>query len=297
MKSILITGVSAVRLLCSIGSAANAAPVATYDVTCGASILLVGAYSRDRDVNVTVVYDRGAWRIVHTLSNGHVYERGVQYDLADTSNASNLMWTGTLRRNPAISMNAWLETGRNGQPVYMETMYKGGQIVMQSRANCSFDSEPSAAPTYEPPVVAQTPAPAPAAYNPGGGVGGSNGDAVPFIMVGNAIHVTVTIGGVPNDMLLDTGAAMSSVTTSLADGLIARGEAHELAPAKFTMANGSSEYERVISVNSITIGSHTRTNVSMSVGPDGSMMLLGLPVLNAIGKFTIDAGSSQLIFG
>jgi clan AA aspartic protease (TIGR02281 family) len=133
--------------------------------------------------------------------------------------------------------------------------------------------------------------------NPGGGVGGSNGDAVPFIMVGNAIHVTVTIGGVPNDMLLDTGAAMSSVTTSLADGLIARGEAHELAPAKFTMANGSSEYERVVSVNSITIGSHTRTNVSMSVGPDGSMMLLGLPVLNAIGKFTIDAGSSQLIFG
>jgi predicted aspartyl protease len=114
-------------------------------------------------------------------------------------------------------------------------------------------------------------------------------------MVGNAIHVTVTIGGVPNDLLLDTGAAMSSVTASLADGLIARGEAHELAPTKFTMANGSSEHERVISVNSI--GSHTRTKVSMSVGPDGSMLLLGLPVLNAIGKFTIDAGSSQLIFG
>jgi hypothetical protein len=29
---------------------------------------------------------------------------------------------------------------------------------------------------------------------------------------------------------------------------------------------------------------------------DGEM-LLGLPVLNAIGRFTIDAGASQLIFG
>ena len=34
-----------------------------------------------------------------------------------------------------------------------------------------------------------------------------------------------------------------------------------------------------------------------SISPDGSMMLLGLPVLNAIGKFTIDADSRQLIFG
>jgi hypothetical protein len=38
-------------------------------------------------------------------------------------------------------------------------------------------------------------------------------------------------------------------------------------------------------------------NVRMSVVPDGTEMLLGLPILNAIGRFTIDSANHQLTFG
>ena len=43
----------------------------------------MGTYSRDRDVSVHAVYDHGYWRVQHTLSNGHVYDRGVQYSIND----------------------------------------------------------------------------------------------------------------------------------------------------------------------------------------------------------------------
>ena len=64
-----------------------------------------------------------------------------------------------------------------------------------------------------------------------------------------------------------------------------------------TLADGSTIQERVLIVNTLTIGAHTRRNVRMLVSPDGVDMLLGLPVLNAIGKFTIDAANSQLLLG
>ena len=112
---------------------AHAAPT-TYEVTCGASTLAVGTYSRDRDVSVAVYYNHGGWSIAHTLNNGHVYERNEQYDLIDTTSGSTLTWTGHLRRNPALVMTGWIETGSNGQPVYVEHLTKDGQVgVSQHR--------------------------------------------------------------------------------------------------------------------------------------------------------------------
>src|SRR5260370_42327914 len=80
----------------------------SYSASCGSSVLTVGSYSRDRDVRVSVVYDHGAWRVVHTLSNGHVYERGVQYDLRDQTSSFNdgttkPTWTRVLRPHSSIS--------------------------------------------------------------------------------------------------------------------------------------------------------------------------------------------------
>jgi hypothetical protein len=98
MKKLLAAALLSTSLV-GVSLPAHAAPFATYDVSCGASVLIIGTYSPNRDVNVSVVYDHGSWRVVHTLNNGDVYERGVQYDIADTSNASQLMWAGTLRRN------------------------------------------------------------------------------------------------------------------------------------------------------------------------------------------------------
>jgi|SRR5580704_5891325 hypothetical protein len=108
MKRFLTFVAGAAALLGGV-SQTFAAPVATYDVTCGSSILTVGTYSRDRDVSVSVVYDHGDWRVVHTLSNGHVYERGEQYDLADASNARNITWTGNHAMKRSVERRARTE--------------------------------------------------------------------------------------------------------------------------------------------------------------------------------------------
>ena len=102
-----------------------------YSTTCGPSILSVGTYSKDRDVRVSVVYDHGAWRVVHTLSNGHIYDRGMQYDLHDATSSFNdgstmPTWTGALRRNPAHQHDR-LARHAQGTLTYDETMIEGGQ--------------------------------------------------------------------------------------------------------------------------------------------------------------------------
>jgi clan AA aspartic protease (TIGR02281 family) len=275
--------------LVGVSLPAHAAPFATYDVSCGASVLIIGTYSPNRDVNVSVVYDHGSWRVVHTLNNGDVYERGVQYDIADTSNTFRLMWAGTLRRNPAISMNAWLESSSGGQPVYVETMYKGDRIIMQSRANCALNSQPA----YSPPVVAQAPAPAPT-YAPST----QGGDRVPFIYAQGGMHVPVSLSGYPATMTIDTGATSITVTETLASQLVTNGQATYTGQmVNVTLADNSTRSEREISVNTLTVGSRTIHNVHGEVAPDGSDMLLGITVLARLSrKFAINTAASTLDF-
>ena len=148
------------------------------------------------------------------------------------------------------------------------------------------------------PVIAQSPAPyvPPPAPAPAPSYA-STGDAVPFTMVRGAMQVRVNLPGYWANMTVDTGAGMGSVVSSLADKLVVEGHATEQGQQRFCMANGSCDMERVIMINSLTVGAHTINNVRMSVTADGVDMLLGLPVLNAIGKFTIDSSANQLIFG
>ena len=46
----------------------------------------------------------------------------------------------------------------------------------------------------------------------------------------------------------------------------------------------------------MTIGRYVIHNVRIVVNDDGADLLLGLPVLNAIGSFTIDQSHSQIRF-
>ena len=159
-----------------------------------------------------------------------------------------------------------------------------------------FDYGLTSAPAYvAPPVVAQAPVPDSTRYVPSAGGSDAACDVVASVMVGHSIHINVNVGGTPVDMILDTGAEISSISTSLADTLIASGQATEAAPVRMTMADGSKHFERTIVVKTMTVGNHVRYNVHVSVS-DG-MALLGLPVLNAIGKFTIDSAHNQLTFG
>lgn len=150
------------------------------------------------------------------------------------------------------------------------------------------------APTYVAPAPTYTPPPV--EYHPSTTTSVSND--VPFTMVNGGIMVKVNFPGYWATMQVDTGAGMSSIAKGLADKLIAEGHATEKGEQRFIMANGSIDVEKVIVIDSIAVGSHTVNHVEMSVVPDnGANMLLGLPVLNSIGKFTIDSAVSQLIFG
>jgi clan AA aspartic protease (TIGR02281 family) len=120
---------------------------------------------------------------------------------------------------------------------------------------------------------------------------------VPFIMKGGGIYVNVQVGDTTITMLLDTGANLVTINESLANSLIASGQATESAPSEAILADGSKQAHRSVLVKSLWVGSHQRLNVLVGVLPDGTEPLLGLPVLNAIGKFTIDSANRQLIFG
>jgi hypothetical protein len=106
--------------------------------------------------------------------------------------------------------------------------------------------------------------------------------------------VNVLVGGHAVQMILDTGATISSIPSAFADQLIAEGHATEGGGGNISLADGSSHYQRRVIVDAVTIGNHTRSQVEMTV-LDGEP-LLGLPVLNTIGKFTIDAQHGVLTF-
>jgi predicted aspartyl protease len=122
-------------------------------------------------------------------------------------------------------------------------------------------------------------------------------DAIPFRNVNGTMYVYASLGGVPHNMILDTGASMSSVTVPIAKVLLARHQAH-VVPGFFgaTIADGSTVLNQKISVNTVSIGRHRLHNVEMLVGEDGGGVLLGLSELNAIGSFTIDPSHGQIRF-
>jgi clan AA aspartic protease (TIGR02281 family) len=304
MRKYLLAGVAAVAL----GAPAHAA------LNCGAARVDVGDTSHGSVVATYVAHDPGSWVVKHTLNNGAVVDRSLQYVMTDYSGANTIQWRGTLNRNPAMTMTGELMTLKsNGQPTYDEWLYKNGQLIMHSVALCQVDTPapyvqpPSASvPTPLAPPVAMAPPPVMAAPPPimaaspvaPPPITTASADAVSVTMEQAGVYVPVTIGGQSVTMILDTGATFTAITNSLAASLITAGQAKEDgAPIPVTLANGSIVQERQILVNSLTIGAHTRWNVRMLVSPDGADNLPGLPVLAAIGKFTIDAANSQLLFG
>jgi hypothetical protein len=286
-------------LLAGVGTPAFA------EMDCGAPIQKVGRDTgRNPVISVYVAREpNGTWHVNHRLADGTTIYRQDQYDMIDISQPGTFVWQGSNRRNPWIWMRGESKTV-NGQNGYVESLYdarQGNKLVMYSEVQCGNPYKPYAAPppqqSYIPPTTEAYVPPQTERYvpQPNSTAAGYGDDVVPFVMIGNAIHLSVVVGNTTTDMILDTGAEISSIPTALADSLIASGDAHELQPMRMRMADGSSHWERTVSVHKMSIGSHVRTNVSVSVS-DG-MTLLGLPVLNAIGKFTIDSANNRLIFG
>jgi hypothetical protein len=143
----------------------------------------------------------------------------------------------------------------------------------------------------DPPAPAPAPAPTYEAN--------ASANIVPYTMseTGGMI-IPVMIGSHPVDMLVDTGATISAVNETLADELIASGEATDAnRPSEVVMADNRVVTVRNIWLKSLQVGTHTRVHVLVSVNPAGAANLIGLPVLNAIGRMTIDSSNHRLIFG
>jgi hypothetical protein len=127
----------------------------------------------------------------------------------------------------------------------------------------------------------------------------SGHDSVPLFFDGSRAQVSVTLGAsFPATMLIDTGASQASVNFWVANLLLSKGEATPGAPAEVTLAGGQTTTMNTIVIGRLTIGNHSAVNVRATINPeDDADMLLPFPILNQMGRFTIDTANRQLVFG
>jgi clan AA aspartic protease (TIGR02281 family) len=124
--------------------------------------------------------------------------------------------------------------------------------------------------------------------------------AVPIIIVlSQEAYVDVLLGDKKFRMLIDTGATCIYITPSVANALLAAGAATESLfkhPTRF--ADGSLAPRRRLVIKKVTVGDRVLSDVEAIVSAtDQALMLVGFPVLNQMGRFTIDTQTKQLIFG
>jgi predicted aspartyl protease len=122
------------------------------------------------------------------------------------------------------------------------------------------------------------------------------GDYVPIYVKGGSAWVDVQLGSLTKRMLIDTGATYITVTKSVADDLLRRGDAVRHDPGAASDFEGWTHIENRIQILTLGVGDHTLHNVLAGVVPDEAEMLLGFPALNQVGRFTIDTKNRQLIF-
>jgi clan AA aspartic protease (TIGR02281 family) len=270
---------------------------AAIELRCSAPTLLVGQDATRpeyRVVRTDVFHSENAhtWEIRHYLSGGAVVSRDVQYALSDTSSDGHTQWVGLLNRNPKLRMVGELQKDGNSNIHYDEWLYddaQGGKLVFSASSACQRTDAPQT-------QVAQS---NPRATGPSSSLP-SPSDSVPIYPSANgrAVYVDVQLGSRSVRMLIDTGATGVTVVRKMALALVADNEA-ELLPQTGTaqLADGSVREQEYVRITSLIIGGHTLSNVIAGVTPDGADMLLGFPVLNRVGRFTIDTNSNRLIFG
>jgi hypothetical protein len=120
--------------------------------------------------------------------------------------------------------------------------------------------------------------------------------SVPLVIEDAGFKTTVGLGSSFYNMTVDTGATSGLLQESIANALLAKGEATELGGGTSTTADGRRLQDRRISVYSVTLNGHTIHDVMFGVGPDTGGMLFGLLPLAQFGRFTIDPARQQLTF-
>jgi clan AA aspartic protease (TIGR02281 family) len=120
--------------------------------------------------------------------------------------------------------------------------------------------------------------------------------SIPLNVQNDSIMLNVGLGNQTVTMILDTGANSSVVTEAVANVLVRNGHARWTGEEQFSMADGSVRTAQTILISEVRIGSHVVRNIRAAVTSNRTDMLLGFSVLKAIGRFTIDTSTNELIF-
>lgn len=291
-------------LLASAVLVLTAALPAHASFICSAPVQTVGATGTNPVVVTAVGINSStkAWWADHKLADGTLIHRADQYVMNTMDKPGEFGWWGYLTKNPNLVMRGDVVSLDNGQfntVRYSETLYDKGQpntpVVMHSDATCVVDRPNT--PTAQPaPVVAQS-APAPVAVAQPVAAGQSVVVALVSSNDGFSEAVPVSMGGQTVMMTIDTGAMIGMVPKSVADALIASGNAVEAEAGTSILADGQKIPERRIMIKQISLGSQVVNNVLTGVGPDNGMSLLGMNVLKKFGQFTIDTATDHLVLG
>jgi predicted aspartyl protease len=278
----------------------------TLSLDCGQPTIYLGKTGTNPAVRAVVShnYESSLWSVVYYLANGTPVYRESQYTITDTTNEAIAAgplylagWSGTLNRQSNLIMYAAVTMDEAKQHLYYaEWLYDtrntdaSGKptLVMRSAAPCTTTHVPDSFTEQ----ARRAPAPAPAPHTPAFGE-----DSIGITVSGTHVAATISVGSYWAKMMIDTSASEMSVVEGLAQKLLDEGEATPLPDASFTMANGKAETERRISIKTVKIGTHELHDIAAGIVPEGSAMLLPFPVLNMVGKFTVDTVSAKLIFG
>ncbi len=233
-----------------------------------------------RSNSLTYSFSRG--------SDGYVNEIVVKRNGAIVSNGGP-MWT-RVSDKAAQSMTLWQG---DWSIAYPWDVTKGTSVLRAKdrvvatgvcEADYSVDAPQPRAPTPAP-YTAQAPS-----------TGGP--DAVGIITLGGkGAAVQVMLGSTEVLMLVDTGATSILVNPSIAATLVNAGEATWGDATITEVADGSKVPTRNLTIRQLRIGKHVLYNVPAMVNATDTEMLLGFPVLNQMGRFTIDTTSNLLTFG
>jgi hypothetical protein len=276
MKSLLAAASHASTVA---GSAAHASLI------CDAPVQLTGKVGTNPVISSVVWHDGPTWHVIHTLRDGRLIDRSTQYGMSDDSvPQSHYGWRGWSTKNPHLWMTGAVFVS-SGAATYEETLHdnrSGDVVVMRSDTPCHQSA--AGAP---PPVIASAPTPA---YAPS-----PAGMHLPLTFARSGAYVAVSIGTTAAIMLVDTGATGMTVSESIANQLLASGQATSAPSETVTLAGGVKQEFRQVDINSVTVAGHVVNNVHAGVVPDGSDMLLGLGVLAKVSnKFAINVANSTL---
>ena len=324
----IATASTALAALSLAASPAHADNTVSYPVllNCGPGQDILNNTAGDPKVlGSLIAVNENGWRVVYAISNGTpnndvVTRIGVDGpNLAPTQYQSlragptidgQIAWYGSLKRSPNLTMEGKLLSNSQDQSdfAYEEDLWdnnQNGKLIVRTKAACVriYDFQTlkpwphvaysTATPRPAPAPVAQVPAPYVAPQSTPAG-----SDSIALFSEDGGLIVNIMVGNQPVRALVDTGATSLVMPQQVVDELISAGQASYIdRTADVTLADGSTMKARFIHIDRVEIGRHILSDVIAVGKPAGATPLLGINVLNKIGRFTIDAQAHLLVFG